>query len=159
MHASYLFLRTGSLWPSVTAHIFCNVMGIPEIVYEWSRYKWARWGEYRIFLFHIGSWILMAYRFLWDSNCKRVPYWDCRVCLHPRTMVKNRRKSLLAAGRKRSIHLWEILDVGQVHNIKAEFRHIGLTTAPWRLHGYMVTSQSLTLPSLRFHCSSLHLYM
>lgn len=34
MHVSYLFLRTGSILPPITAHIWCNIMGIPEIVWE-----------------------------------------------------------------------------------------------------------------------------
>lgn len=33
-HASYLFLRTGSVLPSITAHTFCNVMGLPQIASE-----------------------------------------------------------------------------------------------------------------------------
>lgn len=41
IHASYLFLRTGSIWPSITAHMFCNTMGIPEISYELSTFR--RW--------------------------------------------------------------------------------------------------------------------
>lgn len=30
-HCSYLFLRTGSFFPPLTAHIFCNFMGVPEL--------------------------------------------------------------------------------------------------------------------------------
>ncbi|KAF5340658.1 hypothetical protein D9611_007284 [Ephemerocybe angulata] len=33
-HAAYLFLRTGSLLPAVSAHAFCNIMGFPEVAYE-----------------------------------------------------------------------------------------------------------------------------
>ena len=29
-YCSYLFLRTGSIFPPITAHIFCNIMGIPQ---------------------------------------------------------------------------------------------------------------------------------
>ncbi|KAI0718126.1 hypothetical protein C8Q72DRAFT_151589 [Fomitopsis betulina] len=29
-HCAYLFLRTGSLLPPITAHIFCNIMGLPQ---------------------------------------------------------------------------------------------------------------------------------
>lgn len=36
--ASYLFLRTGSIWPPITAHMFCNVMGIPQLGYEVSKF-------------------------------------------------------------------------------------------------------------------------
>lgn len=34
MHVSYLFLRTGSIFPPITAHIYCNIMGIPEVAWE-----------------------------------------------------------------------------------------------------------------------------
>ncbi|KAH9480072.1 CAAX prenyl protease 2 [Psilocybe cubensis] len=37
-YASFLFLRTGSILPPITAHIFCNVMGIPMIGYELRRH-------------------------------------------------------------------------------------------------------------------------
>ncbi len=36
--ASYLFLRTGSILPPITAHIFCNIMGLPQLGYEVSRF-------------------------------------------------------------------------------------------------------------------------
>ncbi|KAJ7662987.1 hypothetical protein B0H17DRAFT_1093154 [Mycena rosella] len=36
-HASFLFLRTSSLLPPLTAHIFCNIMGIPQLGYELRR--------------------------------------------------------------------------------------------------------------------------
>ncbi|KAI9462980.1 CAAX protease self-immunity-domain-containing protein [Boletus coccyginus] len=35
-YCSYLFLRTGSIFPPITAHIFCNVMGIPQPGYDIS---------------------------------------------------------------------------------------------------------------------------
>jgi len=39
IHVSYLFLRTGSVWPTITAHIFCNIMGVPVLGYELRRFK------------------------------------------------------------------------------------------------------------------------
>lgn len=44
-YASYLFLRTGSILPPITAHIFCNIMGIPMIGYELSRHSKYRHRE------------------------------------------------------------------------------------------------------------------
>ncbi|KAN0087830.1 CAAX protease self-immunity domain containing protein [Tylopilus felleus] len=35
-YCSYLFLRTGSIFPPITAHIFCNVMGVPQPGYDIS---------------------------------------------------------------------------------------------------------------------------
>ncbi|KAF9034393.1 CAAX protease self-immunity-domain-containing protein [Panaeolus papilionaceus] len=34
IHTSYLFTRTGSIFPPISAHIFCNVMGVPELGYD-----------------------------------------------------------------------------------------------------------------------------
>lgn len=33
-HCAFLFLRTGSLYPPLFSHMFCNFMGLPQIVYE-----------------------------------------------------------------------------------------------------------------------------
>ncbi|KAK0185612.1 hypothetical protein F5146DRAFT_1105703 [Armillaria mellea] len=33
-HCAYLFLRTGSVFPAITAHIFCNIMGVPHLPLE-----------------------------------------------------------------------------------------------------------------------------
>ncbi|KAJ7203339.1 hypothetical protein GGX14DRAFT_523537 [Mycena pura] len=37
-HTSFLFLRTSSLGPPLTAHIFCNIMGVPQIGAELRRF-------------------------------------------------------------------------------------------------------------------------
>ncbi|KDQ59849.1 hypothetical protein JAAARDRAFT_56792 [Jaapia argillacea MUCL 33604] len=31
IHCSYLFLRSSSLYPSILAHVFCNLMGVPQL--------------------------------------------------------------------------------------------------------------------------------
>lgn len=41
-HCSYLFLRTGSIYPPISAHVFCNIMGLPEIAWELRRYPHRR---------------------------------------------------------------------------------------------------------------------
>jgi len=33
-YCSYLFLRTGSIFHPIVAHVFCNVMGVPQPGYE-----------------------------------------------------------------------------------------------------------------------------
>ncbi|PBK60181.1 hypothetical protein ARMSODRAFT_1090493 [Armillaria solidipes] len=33
-HCAYLFLRTGSIFPAITSHIFCNFMGVPHLPLE-----------------------------------------------------------------------------------------------------------------------------
>jgi prenyl protein peptidase len=40
-HSAFLFLRTSSLLPSVSAHIFCNFMGFPQLQAE------LRWHPHR----------------------------------------------------------------------------------------------------------------
>jgi prenyl protein peptidase len=36
-YASYLFVRTGSVWPSILNHSFCNMMGIPSFDHSKQR--------------------------------------------------------------------------------------------------------------------------
>lgn len=38
-HCAFLFLRTGSLLPSISAHIWCNIMGVPQIGWEMQRFR------------------------------------------------------------------------------------------------------------------------
>jgi len=38
-HCAFLFLRTGSLLPPISAHIWCNVMGVPQIGWEMERFR------------------------------------------------------------------------------------------------------------------------
>ncbi|KAF8184229.1 hypothetical protein BJ912DRAFT_905692 [Pholiota molesta] len=41
--ASFLFLRTGSVLPPVSAHVFCNIMGFPDLPGEVRRFPaWRR---------------------------------------------------------------------------------------------------------------------
>lgn len=41
-HSAFLLLRTGSLLPSISAHIFCNFMGFPQLQDELRRYSHRR---------------------------------------------------------------------------------------------------------------------
>jgi len=41
-HSAFLLLRTGSLLPSISAHIFCNFMGFPQLQEELQRYSRRR---------------------------------------------------------------------------------------------------------------------
>ncbi|SRR6266404_1300900 len=41
-HSSFLLLRTRSLLPSISAHIFCNFMGFPQLQEELQRYSSRR---------------------------------------------------------------------------------------------------------------------
>ena len=44
-HCAYLFLRTGSLLPPTVAHIFCNIMGLPQLGSHLELYPRRRLGE------------------------------------------------------------------------------------------------------------------
>ncbi|KAF9524127.1 hypothetical protein CPB83DRAFT_861789 [Crepidotus variabilis] len=75
IHVSYLFLRTGSIWPAITSHIFCNTMGIPEIGYELATYK--RWKQVIIvtylagiaaFIYVLPRWTLTSDNLYWPSE-------------------------------------------------------------------------------------------
>jgi prenyl protein peptidase len=37
-HCAFVFLRSRSLWPTVTAHMWCNFMGIPQLSEEVVRF-------------------------------------------------------------------------------------------------------------------------
>jgi len=41
-HSTFLLLRTGSLLPSISAHIFCNYMGFPQLQEVLQRYSHRR---------------------------------------------------------------------------------------------------------------------
>ncbi|KAF8719102.1 hypothetical protein AX14_011437 [Amanita brunnescens Koide BX004] len=42
-YCAYLFLRTGSIFPPISAHAFCNVMGLPELRHEMSMFPSRRY--------------------------------------------------------------------------------------------------------------------
>ncbi|KAJ7052035.1 hypothetical protein C8F01DRAFT_1166898 [Mycena amicta] len=60
-HASILFLRTGSLVSPLTAHIFCNTMGLPDIAGELGRLPKHKTSIIAAYLLGIG---LFAYTYL-----------------------------------------------------------------------------------------------
>ncbi|EDR01790.1 uncharacterized protein LACBIDRAFT_310467 [Laccaria bicolor S238N-H82] len=49
-HTSYLFLRMSSILPPISAHVFCNVMGVPDLGWELGRFRDRRGGEFLCFL-------------------------------------------------------------------------------------------------------------
>ncbi|KAJ6476456.1 hypothetical protein C8R47DRAFT_1178864 [Mycena vitilis] len=71
-HASFLFLRTSSLLPPLTAHIFCNVMGIPQMQDEMRRFPAQR---QRIIAAYILGILLFALTLgPWTKNAESI-YW------------------------------------------------------------------------------------
>jgi len=51
-HSAFLFLRRGSLLPSISAHIFCNIMGFPHLQTELHVYPHRR--RQIIFAYFVG---------------------------------------------------------------------------------------------------------
>lgn len=41
-HCSYLFLRSGSIIPPLTSHIFCNIMGLPQVSFHLATFRSRR---------------------------------------------------------------------------------------------------------------------
>ncbi|CAA7266053.1 unnamed protein product [Cyclocybe aegerita] len=61
-HVAYIFLRTGSLLPSISGHVFCNLMGLPEIAYELRRYPKRRKVIITMYLLGIAGYIYVLPR-------------------------------------------------------------------------------------------------
>jgi prenyl protein peptidase len=45
-YCSYLFIRTGSIFPPIIAHSFCNVMGLPQIGTELKQWPQRKYSAY-----------------------------------------------------------------------------------------------------------------
>jgi prenyl protein peptidase len=45
-HCAFLFLRTGSLWPPLASHIWCNLFGLPQIGWELQVFPQNKIGKY-----------------------------------------------------------------------------------------------------------------
>jgi prenyl protein peptidase len=52
-HCAYLFLRTGSIFPSISSHIFCNIMGLPQLPYSLNRFPRRRPGGSLSYFLHV----------------------------------------------------------------------------------------------------------
>ncbi|KAJ7610586.1 hypothetical protein DFH06DRAFT_1246141, partial [Mycena polygramma] len=73
-HASFLFLRTSSLLPPLTAHIFCNIMGVPQMQDEMRRFPAQRRKIIAayilgilLFIFTLGPWTKNAESIYWRA--------------------------------------------------------------------------------------------
>ncbi|KAJ8587064.1 Abi-domain-containing protein [Rhizopogon salebrosus TDB-379] len=56
-YCCYLFLRSGSLIPPIAAHIFCNIMGVPQPTYEMSLLPDRKLSIAAMYLFGIISFV------------------------------------------------------------------------------------------------------
>lgn len=51
-HCSYLFLRTGSVIPPILSHVFCNLMGFPDIAGPMAHFPRQRYRQSIIFVLY-----------------------------------------------------------------------------------------------------------
>jgi len=71
-HAAYLFLRTGSIIPPLTSHIFCNLMGLPEIGYELMAFPNRRTAIKMAYILGILGYVYTLKRWTHVEDCL---YW------------------------------------------------------------------------------------
>ncbi|KAF4580732.1 hypothetical protein EYR38_003018 [Pleurotus pulmonarius] len=78
---SYLFLRTGSIFPPITAHIFCNVMGLPQLGYEVSKFPKQKRFIYLAymtgvlgFVMKLVPWTNTPYSLYWQPRGQEMTY-------------------------------------------------------------------------------------
>ncbi|KAG6872377.1 hypothetical protein C0995_010191 [Termitomyces sp. Mi166 len=75
-YCSYMFLRTGSVYPTITAHIFCNIMGLPEISWELKAYPNRR--KAILFAYAVG---IMGFALVlgpWTRPGGMYTFWNAR---------------------------------------------------------------------------------
>lgn len=77
-HCAFLFLRTGSIYPPLFSHMFCNFMGLPQIGYELQLFPHRRAGIVFVYLlgivgyiFAMGNWTLDGDSLYWQDRLKR----------------------------------------------------------------------------------------
>ena len=55
-HCAFLFLRTGSVYPPLFSHMFCNFMGLPQIAYELQVFPHRKASE----CLRLASWVAVT---------------------------------------------------------------------------------------------------
>jgi len=77
-HCAFLFLRTGSVYPPLFSHMFCNFMGLPQIIYELQVFRHRRGSI--VFMYSLGivgyiytmrNWTLDTDSLYWQDHLKR----------------------------------------------------------------------------------------
>ncbi|KAI5119474.1 hypothetical protein M0805_007208 [Coniferiporia weirii] len=72
---SFLFLRTGSIFVPITAHIFCNIMGFPQITWELRQFPGHKLSI--IFFYLAGIILFCCTLFPWTFNPNSL-YWPAQ---------------------------------------------------------------------------------
>jgi prenyl protein peptidase len=77
-HCAFLFLRTGSILPPISAHVFCNIIGLPHLGMELSQFprrKTAILGAYLIgvvaLAYALFSWTYVRDGLYWPHSSYR----------------------------------------------------------------------------------------
>lgn len=81
-HCAFLFLRTGSLYPPLFSHMFCNFMGLPQISYELQVFPHKKPSGCLLFS-EPGGWQLtnpvLRYRLHVYPRCNRIHLHDAEL--------------------------------------------------------------------------------
>ena len=67
-YCSFLFIRTGSLFPPLVAHSFCNVMGLPQITAEMKQWPRRKYGTYLTIIFRLQFLMGFFYSYSYNSH-------------------------------------------------------------------------------------------
>lgn len=67
-YCSYLFLRTGSVFPPIAAHVFCNVMGVPQPGYDIGQRPDRKLAIILAYLSGIFSFVYVLQRWTYTKN-------------------------------------------------------------------------------------------
>jgi hypothetical protein len=103
-YCSYLFIRTGSIFPALVAHSFCNVMGLPQIANEVKRWPQRKYGIYLVTLLTV----LLAFTdvFCIYSNNFHIYSWHFALYLYPWSMDILTGEPVLATAHFGGHHRW-----------------------------------------------------
>jgi len=71
-HSAFLFLRTSSLIPAITSHVFCNIMGFPTLQYE---LRWYPHRRRQIILAYCAGVVLYIYGMRAWTSQQDSPFW------------------------------------------------------------------------------------
>jgi len=78
-HSVFLLLRTSSLFPSTIAHIFCNIMGFPQLQSDLRRFPYRRkqllfayFAGILLYIYGMRSWTLRPDSIFWFHGVPRL---------------------------------------------------------------------------------------
>jgi len=81
IYAGFVYLKTGSLWPAVALHSYCNYLGFPAIQNLIGR-DYRNTDRIICILLYLGGAFITIFKFNWFFNCPEasletnLPWWD-----------------------------------------------------------------------------------